>query len=453
VTGVHIPEDREERGACLASSGGHSPTSKTSRPNGAASTPSGFHWSLALIGLCMFTFAAVTYKLPIGEAGIIVALLGLLTQRDRVRLPVIVWLFGAFELWALVASFGSQYPEVARNQLLDQAKLGLIVVVAVNALRTKGQLRAYILFFLACFTLFPARGTLVNYALGNHPFGRAIWNYIYNNSNDVAALSLLALGVAMAVVLAEFERTIVKIAAGVSAILFFVVILLTQSRGVFIGLVVAAAPALLAATIRRPRRAVYAVLAAAAIIVSTPASVWQRYAGIGKVTSASTIADADPEHSAAERFEIQKIAWRIFVDHPVFGVGLGAYPRANAMYSPELGRRDTHNTYLNLAAELGLPGLGLWSAMGISALSTARRSRRVNGPSASGIEQVWIERAIIGYFVAGAFGSYAKLTFPYLMLAILWCCATVASEGTARHEPAPVMTEGRPLSRWPSRNQ
>jgi len=119
------------------------------------------------------------------------------------------------------------------------------------------------------------------------------------------------------------------------------------------------------------------------------------------------------------------VAWRIFTDNPVFGVGLGVYPKANASYAPNLGARDTHNTYLNLAAEVGLPGLLLWLACFGTVLRYAYRRRRLAAPGVLATQQVWIERSLLGYFVAAIFGTYSTLSFPYLMLAVLWSSAAM----------------------------
>lgn len=382
-----------------------------------------FSWSLALLGLCIFTFAIVTYRLPIGDLGIAIAGLGLVLQPGKLRISMPVGFFGAFVLWAFLASYASPYPEVARDRVVDYLKLLVIMLVIVNALRTEGQLRFYMMFFLACFILYPVRGTLMG---GDTQFGRAIWNFIYGNSNDLATLSLLTLGIALGFMFARPIPMVVRAGAGISAMLLLVVILLTQSRGAFLGLLAGMGPALLWMGLKRPvRLLVTAGILALVIALVVPASVWERLAGIEKLTNKETIADADEEGSAAERFEIQKVGWRIFVDHPVFGIGLGAYPLANAMYAPQIGRKDTHNTYLNLAAEVGLPGVIIWLTCFGSVLWYAYRSRRLAGDSVTAIQQGWVERAFFAYLVAGIVGTYAKLTFPYLMLAVLWCSATL----------------------------
>jgi O-antigen ligase len=394
------------------------------------------NWSLTLLGLCIYTFAIVTYYAPIAQVGIAIAAVGLLLGRERIRLPAPIRIFAAFVLWAFVASLASPYGDIALESLLDHLKLLALMFIVVNALRTEGQVRFYLLFFLGCFVLFPVRGTLAG---DDDVMGRVVWNYIYNNPNDLAALCLFPLGISLGIVLCKHTHNLVRLGAGVCVILLVIVILLTQSRGAFIGLVVGIGPALIGWGLRRPARLVlYAAPVALTISLSIPASVWQRLAGIEKLTSEETIAQADPEGSAEQRYEVQKVAWQIFVDHPVFGVGLGAYPLANAKYAPDLGARDTHNTYLNLAAEVGVPGLALWCALVLSVLRYASRSRRLAPQGALTTQQAWIERAFLAFLVAGIFSSYAKLAFPYLSLALLWCSAALLSSPSRSEEGAAV---------------
>jgi O-antigen ligase len=160
-----------------------------------------------------------------------------------------------------------------------------------------------------------------------------------------------------------------------------------------------------------------------------PAEYFDRLLGVGKLTNVETIGEADPEGSAGERWEIQKTAFAIFSDNPALGVGLGRYEEFNALYRPDLGFRDTHNTYLNLAAETGLVGLVLWIMMIVSLLRHLRAARAVVKGGALGVDLAWVQRALIGYLLAGMVGTYSRLTFLYLILAILWCGASISMHG------------------------
>ena len=39
----------------------------------------------------------------------------------------------------------------------------------------------------------------------------------------------------------------------------------------------------------------------------------------------------------------------------------------------------------------------------------------------------WLQLAVIGYLIAGVFGSYARLSVPYVFLALLWSASRVAT--------------------------
>lgn len=377
--------------------------------------------SLTLIGLCLYTLVVVTYNLNIAWFGIVLGIIGLLFGRGRVQVPLPIWVYVLFLIWAFLCSFKSQFQNVALGEVIEQSKLLVIMLITVNALKSEGQLRFYLLFFLFCFVITPVRSALVNYVSGYTLFGRAIAGSIYANPNYLAALSLIALGVSLGVQMTKSAQTSLRIGAWFSSALLLVTILLTQSRGAFLGLVVAMGPAFLRFIFKRKGFLVWAVIALFVIWFAVPVHVWDRLSGIKKLTSVSTIGAADPEGSAAERFEIQKAAWRIFLDHPVFGVGLGVYGLANARYAPHIGYRDTHNTYLKLAAEVGMIGLVLWCVFVGSTLFYASRMRRRAHETDLASQQYWMEAGFIGYLVAGIFSSFSTIAFPYLIIAALWC--------------------------------
>ncbi len=121
---------------------------------------------------------------------------------------------------------------------------------------------------------------------------------------------------------------------------------------------------------KRIKTLLTAMVVAVLIGPLVPSSAWQRFSGISKLTDTSTIAEADPEGSADARYNIWRVARQIIAENPATGIGLGAYPLAHATYTGRIvvppaarGFRDTHSTYLNVAAETGIPGLILFMAM------------------------------------------------------------------------------------------
>lgn len=394
-------------------------------------------WSLALLGLCCFTFTVVTYYFPIGELGIALAMLGVLLKSRPLRTPLFLWLFLVLLSWAALGSIYSEYPDQTLDKVVGYIKISAVLFIIVNALNDERRLSFYLYFFVACYILFPVRGTFIGYAQGHHPFGRAVWNNIYSNPNDLAALSLLTLGVALSIATSEKAQKIARLGAVAAAVLLVAVIVITKSRGVFLGGMVVTIPTMVRLVINKPSRLFYIALLAAVVMAFVPSDYFNRLAGVNKLTHIATISEADPEGSAGERWEIQKTAWRIFTDHAFLGVGLGNYPMYNAKYSPQLGARDTHNTYLNLGAELGIPGLLIWCLMVASIFRELRKARLAGRLENLGVNVIWIQRALLGFLLAGLVGTYAGLTFLYLILAVLWSAANVVRSDSGTGNPVP----------------
>jgi putative inorganic carbon (HCO3(-)) transporter len=383
-------------------------------------------------GLAIFTFFFVTARLPelFTEFGIYLALLGLVLRPQRLSFPPPLRWAVVFLLWAAVTAVLSVAPDVAGPQLLERLKALVIFFVVVNTLRTPQQLRLYILIILLAFLIYPARGTLQNYVTHNTVFGRAIWNKMYKNPNDLAAMTLLMLGLALAIATVQTQNRRVRLAAAAFVPVMLLIILLTQSRGAFIGLVFGFGPPLLGRLRKRPSIAGPVLVILCLIVALVPAALWHRLEGMSKLTSTTTIAQADEEGSARQRYKVLKTGLRIFGDHPVVGIGIGCYKEAIVQYAPELGPRDAHNTYLSLAAEMGIPGLLLWLGMVGSVLSRARRRRASIEADDRTIQALWVERAIMGFLVAGLFATYSGVTMFYLFLGMLWAATNMLGQET-----------------------
>jgi probable O-glycosylation ligase (exosortase A-associated) len=395
-------------------------------------------WSLVFTAFLVYVFVILSYRFPVGDIAVAAALLGLLLQRHPLRLPPFLLWFGAFLGWIALGYVQSQYRDVVWLALIDLLKLWLIVLVGVNALRTPAQIRFFMVFVVGLFAIFPIRGALFNYAVyRNTVFGRAIWNYFYSNPNDLAAVIILMLSMAVALLVTE-RKGWVRVGALASAFVLPVVILLTQSRGGFIGLALAAAIAV--ASQRRKAGAILAVIALAVVlIIFVPSGAWDRLASIRKVTSVSTLHEADPEGSAESRFAIWRVATRIISDHPLSGVGIGAYPSAHrdyTLYNEEIihgarGSKDTHSTYLNVLAETGALGLflflGMIAAVVYPAEKARRRLKREAPPAAKQV--FYLELGLLSFLLAGVFGSFARISFLYLQLILIWTLVQTLQPG------------------------
>ena len=121
---------------------------------------------------------------------------------------------------------------------------------------------------------------------------------------------------------------------------FRCVILLTKSRGAFLGFAVFLLFALWGQR-RRGRAIGVTMVVAAALIFVAPENVLDRVFALRKIETTANLAAADKEGSAEQRYEIWKVSRQIIRENPVIGVGLGAYPAVHLRVS----RQPQFNTH------------------------------------------------------------------------------------------------------------
>ncbi len=389
--------------------------------------------TLTLFGLAIYLFCVHSFKLPIASVGIGIGLLGVLGNPRGISIPPPVQMMAAFILWAAITGLASQYRPTVMESLLDYSKALLIFFVVVNATRTLTQLTIFIGTWLMMFGLFPVRGTYFNFLAGINTAGRYGWNFSFNNYNDLAAYTILALAIASFLLVGRYPRWI-RILALLGAGLLSLMVILTQSRGGLIALVIAFA-LLVTRSRNRVKLVRFAILAAFGIALAAPGSAWERFARMKYLMSTETLSDADT--SAEQRYVLLQVGAAIARDHLATGVGLGAYSLAHGVYAedrPEWqfgrGNRDTHNMYLNLVAETGVPGALLFIGMLVSTLHYATGTeKRLRASLPLEAEQLRILRfGLVAYLIAATFGTFHRISFLYMYLAVVWSAARIFDE-------------------------
>jgi O-antigen ligase len=419
----------------------------------------GVQWTLTYVGFLAYIFAITTYRFPVGDVSIVLALIGLLTMKEPIRVPGVLKGLGVFLLWGVVGYAFSNYPDLVFAKLDQLVKLWLIALVAANALRTRAQVRFFLFFWLGCFALYPVRGALFNYYLYRETlFGRALWNYIFANPNDLAAYSILQLSMAFGLYALEAKGP-VRLATRLGLFVLPMVILLTKSRGAFLGFA-GFLLFVLWGQKRRGRAIGITIAVAAALLVVAPSGVLDRVFALKNIENTGDVAAADEEGSAEQRYEIWKVARLIIRENPVVGVGLGAYPPTHQIASrqPQFketarGRRDTHSTYFNLTAETGFIGLFIFVASYLSVFvnveSTRRKLKKVRPASAQTLYA--LEVGAVGFFIAAIFGSMAHVSFLILHVVTMWSVAELmrreaaAAAAARRAQSYQLIHAGAPL--------
>jgi O-antigen ligase len=376
--------------------------------------------SIDLLGLLMYVAVITTYRFPLGEWGVLLCLVGLSVRGARIRIPLHLRWFLGFVVWATLSLFWTVSGDTTWTVVQDWGKLWLILLLGANAVRTTRQLQILVGFTLLCFLAYPVRGTILNYLAGITVFGRARWNGILSNPNFLAVSCFVPLSLAGAT-FARSRAALLRAGLLIAMGLLLTVILLTQSRQALIGLFVFAVASLW--SFRRRARALVGISALAAIVLMfAPSEAWTRLAGLRHATDRDGATRVDQEGSFAQRLEIAKTALQIVSDHPVAGTGAGTYPIMNQQYRPDLGARDSHNTYLRILGEEGIVGLVLFMGMVIVVL-------RASFVQASSIARTRPEDAtalrlaaagILAILVSGIWGTFDNYQLFHVQLLIAY---------------------------------
>ena len=213
----------------------------------------------------------------------------------------------------------------------------------------------------------------------------------------------LALGTAVVMAAYLFGRVRLQVAVAVVAIEFAALWFSYSQSSMVTIFVVVTALALVAGT-RAMRRTVLTVAAAIVLAAAGAVAIHARKDSARKFTS--------------DRSRLIAVTWRVFRNHPLAGVGVGAQPKASrdeAARRLEASRNKSHTTPLTVAAELGVIGILVYVVFLAGAarafIALAARSRAL----AIGLAAVFVTLLVHSLFYAGFFED--PITWGVLALA------------------------------------
>lgn len=291
------------------------------------------------------------------------------------------------------------------------SKVVLIFILMVNLLDTRKRLISIINLVLAG-GVWIALGAIKGY-LGGGPMllakgvpGRIAFEGggMFGNPNDLAdALDLL---IPLAIALGLFRTGILRWIYFAVAGLFCVVVMITYSRGGFLGM--AAVLIFMMWKLGRGRRVKMlfaAILIFGFVAVAAPG-------GFGKRVFTIFDSEQDQTGSSYQRRLLLERVIRVAIARP-YGVGMGNYH----IYS--VNEEKAHNGYLEIAAELGILGLIAYLIINFKPLFRLRAMERQLGDSPQGKDRetyylcVGLQAILVGYVVCSFFASIEYLWYLY----------------------------------------
>jgi O-antigen ligase len=247
-----------------------------------------------------------------------------------------------------------------RTELLLLLSMVILLFLAAQAFRSLADWRSFawftmlLAFFVAGFSILQHltfNGKLYWFRemrYGGIPFGP------FANRNHFAGFAELVLPMSLVPLLLGRVRRDRRVIVGILAVIPLSAILLAASRGGVISLLAELAFLLLVVVLRRAGgRHLYVgglVLLAAFATVS--------WLGVNQMLSRfSSLQSLEVTHS--KRASMRHGAWKIFLDHPILGTGLGTlqqvYPPYETLYDGRIVNH-AHNDYMEALAETGIMG-------------------------------------------------------------------------------------------------
>ena len=292
----------------------------------------------------------------------------------------------------------------------------VVFIVMVNAVRTENRLKA--LLFLAIASGVWLSGQVINdYRLGlttveNYRAGGR-GNGMFGNTNDMALHMVTILPIAISLLFGS-RGVIRKILFGTFAATMVAAIVLSYSRGAFVGMIVLLI--FMALKLARQHRVAIA-LAVMGLGAATLLLAPDKYGG--RLLSI-IIPSLDPGGSAdARRDELFRSLY-LAIRHPLLGVGMGNY-------QPFMSNRGqvTHNAYTQVAVEMGMTALVCYTLFIVTPLrklgQIARETFTTRSNSRYHYLSVGLQASLLGFMISSFFLSVAYFWYAYYLVGYAVC--------------------------------
>jgi putative inorganic carbon (hco3(-)) transporter len=359
------------------------------------------------------------------------------TRAAVARIPSnIVVSVTALALWSTLSVTWAESSGAAITATISFLLNMLLLPIVMVAVRRREQLYWVLAAFLVGAIISTAYGFVSGATQGRLEGG-------IGDANEQAAVLVAAIPIALALGNA-MRRPALRLLCWGGGVFCLIGVFTTLSRGGLIALGCVMVAAVLFGGRWRGKAAV--LLAVTLLGTATYYFAIAPLAARQRVTSATT----------SGRSDIWRVGWRMVEAHPFIGSGSGNFQQAAVHYVQGIGSITSanfivniphvaHNIYLELLADLGIPGLlAFLGVAGFSMLAVVRAARRFERQGDTEMELVarCMVLAVVAFmsadfFLSGEFSKQLWLTFAL-------CPAVLAlSGGAGGAEDTPVSAPGR----------
>jgi O-antigen ligase len=388
------------------------------------------HWDPLLVCVALFTltslgrihqlFPVLLPLRPTLVAGALAILLYLIDPSHARRMSAIRCRTTTFVLtlllWVALSVPGSLWPGGSFQLLTDDfLKTVLMYLVIVGAVRGLRDLERLSFVYFAAAAIFAATGL----ALFGAKAGGRLDHMPYYDANDFGVFAVTALPLGLYFIFGQ-SRLVLRLAACAGLVPLLLAFVRAGSRGGFIALIAVTAFFLVRQTTIPTRWRVLGVVVIGVLVgVSSSHGYWERM---------GTILHTQEDYnltSQTGRWQIWGRGLGYMLGNPLLGVGAGSFSTAEGRISGIKDWTAPHNAYVQLGAELGIPGLLFFLGLIASALATLRAVEPAHTQSGAPVGRPprlaqALTAALIGYAVGAFFLSlaYAGMLWTLAALAV-----------------------------------
>jgi putative inorganic carbon (HCO3(-)) transporter len=354
---------------------------------------------IALLALIFVVPVRNRHKLPVELKVLLVLLADLM-----LCIPFAVWRYGAFD--AVINRF---------SKGVVVAILIYMVATSVNEVRKLLAIQAGTI----------ALVTIASLLVHRTEYGRlmGIQKGILENPNDLAINIAVNFPLCVAFFFAA-KKPGRKLFWAVSLVLMSWGVVATYSRSGLVAMVVTVLICIWEFGIRGKRTIVlvtagFSALIAIVVILATPHYIVRIESMV-----LGDVQDSGDRGSKEAREQLLRDSLAIMAKHPVLGIGPGNFPSYTKTW------RVVHNTYAELGAESGFPGLFLFVLLLSLTMRKIKRVRSLPGYQSSEDVRLWTSglwAAMAAYVTGALFASTEYNLFPYFMVGYICAVYQIAS--------------------------
>lgn len=328
---------------------------------------------------------------------------------------------------ALSGLFGISVGNSGKFMLLAFSTVLLLAGLLILAMRTTTDLVFFVAAFLAGEAALAYQTNFMFKLSTGSGLSRLAELFAFD-ANDVGLIFVIAVPLVASLIPVWRGRTKAALLLLLAAI--GVGVARTGSRGAFLALVVVGAVMLLTnRSVAAVHRFAFAGAVAVSLLVAAPPGYFDQMMSISDPTTDYNWT------SPYGRREIAKRGIGYMLAYPIFGVGVNNFRKAECTISPRVQLEQEgdgmahcaapHNTWVQVGAELGFPGLLAWVVMlMLPMVKLYRLSRRLPLAWRRGDEEQRflfacanaLPLSILAFAVASSFLTFAWLDIPYLLV-------------------------------------